>query len=284
MCYHNFVEISLRGKKVAINYFAQGQGEPIVFLHGLGGSHIEFERIIFPYINISARLIAFDQLGHGYSGTVDNVTLQDLVDVLKQFLNWLSIRKVTLVGWSMGGVTSLIFGAKYPERTKSIITYGTPYRGSDMGCIIQRMAKLLKFLVYLHPNSDNGIIKRLINLFKIPTINLYLFEYADMIRVPLEFLDIIEKDSKLGNLKTYSDLAVELTTIDLTDIAPKITAPTLIMDGNRGLLASIQRADLLAKLLPKSKVKIIKNAGHLGPASHPKQFTNIIEEFISNPI
>ena len=107
-----------------VHFDEYGSGEPLVLLHGNGGSSEYFERQI-PFFEQKYRVIAVDSRGHGKSERGDGeLTLSRIADDLLEVLDFLKIEKASLLGFSDGGNIALIFAIKYPERVKCIIANG----------------------------------------------------------------------------------------------------------------------------------------------------------------
>lgn len=278
---HKQAVVKYRNQEIPIYYFTTGQGKtPIVFLHGLGGSHLELEKIIIPHINMRCKLIAPDQLGHGHSGSIENVTIKDLVQTLKIFLDTLKIKKTVFIGWSMGGTVGLLFSSLFPQYVRAVVSVSPVYYGGKLGPLIRLVAKAIRNAVYCSSDPD-GLQKDIVRLFRLPTTALRIFEYSDMNIVSPEFMHIIDEDTRLVRSKTYFDLAVEFTRIDLRSKLSNISVPVLLVSGDRGLLSAAQNIEDLAKFIPGASKYIIKGAGHLAPVSHPREFAGAVENFIS---
>lgn len=108
-------EDSLTYKNTKISYYHKGKGRAIIFLHGFMEDKSIWESFI-DYYSPKYRVIAIDLLGHGKSGNTGYVhTMQDMAKVVKAVMNQHRLRRVVLVGHSMGGYVSLAFGEKYPD-------------------------------------------------------------------------------------------------------------------------------------------------------------------------
>lgn len=97
--------------------------EPILFLHGLGG-RIEGDIDCFSYLVRDFRIIAFDQIGSGYSDKpVIKYDLEYLVDFIFKFADKLKLTKFYICGGSQGGLLALLCAYKNPEKIIKIAIY-----------------------------------------------------------------------------------------------------------------------------------------------------------------
>jgi pimeloyl-ACP methyl ester carboxylesterase len=106
---------------VDLHYELHGRGEPLLWLHGLGGcagdvAHGGRDRLAERY-----RIIAVDARGHGRSTQVDTVThRQHALDVLA-LLDHLGVRACRAIGCSMGGNALLHVATMQPERLEAMV-------------------------------------------------------------------------------------------------------------------------------------------------------------------
>ncbi|HSN93455.1 MAG TPA: alpha/beta fold hydrolase, partial [Anaerolineaceae bacterium] len=98
-----------------------GEGLPIVLLHGLALDKSIWSPMVAAYAS-QALFITPDLRGHGKSavGQADG-TLGQIADDLLALLNALDLRRVCLLGHSMGGYIALEFATRYPERLASLV-------------------------------------------------------------------------------------------------------------------------------------------------------------------
>ena len=101
-------------------YRKEGNGPPLVIVHGLYGSSDN-------WINIGKRLAEkhtvymLDQRNHGRSPFADSHTYNDLRDDLTEFFEQHKIEKATLLGHSMGGKVAIWFAADFPEKVEKLV-------------------------------------------------------------------------------------------------------------------------------------------------------------------
>ena len=106
------MEKSLLFKNTKISYTDSGKGAVVVLLHGfLENKHMWNE--IIPEISKNKRVLAIDLLGHGHTECLGYIHPMELMaDAVTAVLKTLRIRKITLIGHSMGGYVSLALAEK----------------------------------------------------------------------------------------------------------------------------------------------------------------------------
>jgi pimeloyl-ACP methyl ester carboxylesterase len=85
---------------------------PVVLVHGLGGSQLAFKRVA-ALLAGRARVITYDQRGHGASGVSDDYSWDALVADLGAVIEHLELRDPVLVGHSLGAGVALCSAARY---------------------------------------------------------------------------------------------------------------------------------------------------------------------------
>lgn len=118
--------IHFRVSRAAELYFVEeGQGEPVLFLHGLAGDHGVFERQT-PEISKEWRTIRVDIRGHGASEVPPGPwKIADFADDFAALLDRLSVPEAHVVGHSAGGVFAMSMALRHPTRVKSLFLVGT---------------------------------------------------------------------------------------------------------------------------------------------------------------
>ena len=114
------MEKSLLFKNTKISYTDSGKGAVVVLLHGfLENKHMWNE--IIPEISKNKRVLAIDLLGHGHTECLGYIHPMELMaDAVAAVLKTLRIRKITLIGHSMGGYVSLALSEKNPEMIRGL--------------------------------------------------------------------------------------------------------------------------------------------------------------------
>lgn len=109
---------------IQLNFIEQGQGQPMVLLHGNGEDSSYFVHQI-AHFSKSYRVIAIDTRGHGQSPRGERpFAIKQFAEDLKDFLDARNITKAVILGFSDGGNIALGFALKYPERVEKLILNG----------------------------------------------------------------------------------------------------------------------------------------------------------------
>ncbi len=109
---------------IQLNFIEQGQGQPMVLLHGNGENSSYFVHQI-AHFSKSYRIIAIDTRGHGQSPRGERpFAIKQFAEDLKDFLDARNITKAVILGFSDGGNIALEFALKYPERVEKLILNG----------------------------------------------------------------------------------------------------------------------------------------------------------------
>lgn len=114
-------QIIWQGKQ--INYLVEGDGDPVVLLHGfLENLHVWDDFIGF--LKKSFKVLAVDLPGFGRTSVFsDNHGMAFMADTVKAVIDAENIIRTTLVGHSMGGYVSLAFAQKFPELLNGIVLF-----------------------------------------------------------------------------------------------------------------------------------------------------------------
>jgi pimeloyl-ACP methyl ester carboxylesterase len=105
---------------IKLYYETYGSGEPLIMLHGNGGSIEAFYKQI-PYYHV----IAIDSRLQGKSGgSPDTISYDLMASDFNELMNQLHIDSAYVLGWSDGGINGLIMALKYPDKVKKLAVSG----------------------------------------------------------------------------------------------------------------------------------------------------------------
>ena len=125
-------------------YKKENNSVPIVFVHGIGLN----KEIWYPQIEFfkSYNIITYDLIGHGKTPLNKNeLNFQDFVKQLLNLINELEIKKIHLVGFSLGALISRHFASEYGDRLSSLNLHGSIYKRSiEQKRVVENRLELLK--------------------------------------------------------------------------------------------------------------------------------------------
>ena len=119
--------LQLSNNRIA-HYFEQGEGEPLVLIHGVGMQAEAW----YPQIEFFSkhyRVISVDMPGHGQSTQLTNdAPLQAFVDWTIEFICQLNVGAVNLAGHSMGSLITTGVSATRPDLVKRMAVLNGVYK------------------------------------------------------------------------------------------------------------------------------------------------------------
>lgn len=117
------------GKYVAVNgikmyYETYGAGQPLLMIHGNGGSIANFKYQI-PYFAKRYKVIAVDSRAQGKSiDAGEKLDYQMMSEDFSALLDVLKIKSAYVIGWSDGGINGLLLAINHPEKVKKLAATG----------------------------------------------------------------------------------------------------------------------------------------------------------------
>ena len=119
------------------HYIEQGEGFPLILLHGNGEDLSYFVHQMEPFAK-RFRVIAIDTRGHGQTPRGDApFTIRQFAEDLLAFMDGQRIEKAHIVGFSDGGNIAMVFALAHPERVERLILNGANLDASGVKRSIQ---------------------------------------------------------------------------------------------------------------------------------------------------
>lgn len=105
-----------------------GQGQPLLLIHGNGGSIVDFSKQI-PFFSKHYKVIVADSRGQGKSvDKGDALTYEMMADDYAELLQKMKIDSTFVIGWSDGAINGLLLSLRHPEKVKKLIITGANLR------------------------------------------------------------------------------------------------------------------------------------------------------------
>jgi pimeloyl-ACP methyl ester carboxylesterase len=250
------------GKYIDINdiriyYETYGEGEPLLLLHGNGGS-IENFLLQIPEFSKHFKVIALDSRAQGRSTDSDKeISYSLMASDMAALIDKLSLGSVNVVGWSDGGIIGIELAYAYPDKVKKLVTIGVNYSNQNY-----------------EANSDH------IRMDAKDTLVIGSRKFAEKYKTTLERLSpnpekIPEIRRKLKNLmEKYPNF----TNKQLGEIK----TPTLVIVGDHDIISLDHTVSLFASL-PHAELFVIPAATHVAPVEQPDLLNSVIIHFLKTP-
>ncbi|MCX8094989.1 MAG: alpha/beta hydrolase [Caldisericia bacterium] len=264
-----------------LHYKEYGNGDKtILLIHGFAASTFSFREIYTP-LSKDYKVYAIDLPGFGLTERVSSKNLtfnpysrSGQVEVVKRFLDKIGIKKVIILGHSMGGAVASYFTIKYPEYVEKLIIEDGAILNGIMG------GGLLNFL---KTPIGKFLWTPLVIIFINQISRLKDIAYYDSSIITDE---VYYQYKKVLNVKNWDkglyEIFVSQEKINLEEKLGEINAPTLIIWGEFDKVIPLDVGYNINKLIKNSKLEIIKNCGHVPHEEKPKEFLNIMVDFIEN--
>ena len=236
---------------------------PIVFIHGVGLNHKIWE----PQINVFENtFLAYDILGHGKTPLdKENLSFDDFSNQLINLIDELNIRRIHLVGFSIGSLIARNFASKYSDRLESLILLCSIFRRTE------KQQQIVKDRFELAKKSKSLSKQALKRWFTDEYIEKNPSTYK-------KISSILEQNSMENFLKIY-ELFVNHKDDEQFE---KIKTKTLIMTGEGDIGSTPEMSINLSKVINNSNVKIISKGKHLCSIECADDVNMAIKKHIQN--
>ncbi|MBN1271225.1 MAG: alpha/beta fold hydrolase [Candidatus Aminicenantes bacterium] len=264
-----------------IRFVDQGQGEPLILLHGIGAS-LEWWEPNIPSLSRKYRVIAPDFLGFGLSDKPPvDYNLRLGIRFLSSLMDVLGLSRVSLAGNSMGGLIALAAAIEIPERIERLILVDnagfqrkvTPYLrlgtlpllGEGALCLRSRSTVrfFLSRIFYDREKISDRLIDGVLTMFN------------DR-RTRQVFLEVLRYGVGLGGFRR--DIQEHIT-----KGAAHLKQKTMIIWGTKDKVIPLEQAVIGEKLIPRSCLFLIERCGHAPQLEWPEKFNRLVLDFMEKP-
>lgn len=229
--------VNIRG--IRMYYETYGQGQPLLIIHGNGGSIGNFIYQI-PYFEKNYKVILADSRGHGKTAdNGDSLNYEMMADDFAALLDELKIDSVNVIGWSDGGINGLLLAMRHPRKVKKLAVTG---------------ANLSPDTSAVHPFAWH-----------------WAKNYNKTLALRPQQNDTIKAMRKQARLLSYEP------NIPVTALK-NIKCPTLVISGDQDVILA-KHTLLIAQHIPKANLWIVPNSGHSVPITYRDEFNTTVDRF-----
>ena len=240
-----------------------GNKPVIVFINSLG-TDFRIWRDVIVRLAGSYPLLTYDKRGHGLSDVGEApYSIEDHVDDLIGLLEHLKVSDAVVCGLSVGGLIAQGLYARRPDLVKALILCDTAHKIGTADMWAARIAAI-------DESGLDGIVDGVMERWFTPA-----FRESDpsfpgyrnmMLRQPVE---------------GYTGTCAAIRDADYTAAAGNVAVPTLCVVGDQDGATPPELVLSLAKLIPRARYEVIKDAGHIPCVEQPDMLTTIIEAFLA---
>ncbi|MGR9326109.1 alpha/beta fold hydrolase [Rhizobium leguminosarum] len=224
-------------------YYAEyGEGDPILFIHGGLGNAEVWGHQVADFAKDHLVIVA-DSRGHGRSTRSQQPFGYDLMTSdYVALLDYLKIDKVTLVGWSDGGIIGIDMAMKHPEKLTRVIAQAANVTTEGV-----------------KPDVLND---KVFNDY----INVAGEYYRKLSPTPNEYDAFVKQISEMWATQpawTAADLG-------------KISVPVTLAIGDHDEAVKLDHTEMMAKQIPGAKLVILKDVSHFAMLQDPSAYDGMI--------
>jgi 2-hydroxy-6-oxonona-2,4-dienedioate hydrolase len=237
-------------------YIEEGQGEPLVLLHGLFGALSNFADLIEHFKKSHLVVVPMLPL---FELDIFHTTVGGLEKFVHNFIEHKGYSNIHLLGNSLGGHVALVHILKHPQKIKSLILTGSSgLFENGMGDTYPK-------------RGDREYIKKKTEL-----------TFYDPAMATKELVDEVFEitNSRLKVIKIIS-LAKSAIRHNLGEELNQIKQPTLLVWGNNDIITPPFVGKEFNKLIPNSELHFVDKCGHAPMMEVPAEFNVILDNFLT---
>jgi pimeloyl-ACP methyl ester carboxylesterase len=229
-----------------IRYLTDGDGPPLVHLHGAGGLHLN------PGHDLLARrfrVIAFEMPGFGAKENQQTRAMSELAATMAKAAQALGLDRFNLMGTSFGGRVSLFLALQSPDLVRALVLEApAAIRPPGMQPVSGKPEAIARRL-YAHPDR----------MPPMPKID------------PRQALQIAVLTQRLRGPDRDADLEARLSGLKV---------PVLAVFGTRDTVIPPEIGRLYKDLIPNAHLVYVYDAAHAIAAERPEAFVEVVGDFL----
>jgi esterase len=251
-----------------LNFQVQGEGFPLIILHGFLGSSDNW-RVASKRLGERYKVYSIDLRNHGCSPHSDIMNYAVMSQDVCDFMDDRGFSSSFVLGHSMGGKVAMQFATEFPNRVEKLIVVDiAPKAYPASHRPILSALSTLELKAYKSFGEVDGALAA-----AIPEASLRQFLLKNLTR---------DKD---GGLSWKIDLEAIARNYDnlAAAIAPRqsFNRPACFIRGGQSNYIRDDDISLIQKTFPRAEIKTIPNAGHWVHADAPEEFLEIVTDFLS---
>jgi pimeloyl-ACP methyl ester carboxylesterase len=267
----------LYGGKGELVYHESGQGNPLIFLHGIypGASSYEWSRI-YPHFADRFQVLAPDLIGFGESARPNRpLSASDHAAALAEFLKAkIGEERATIVASGLGAAFATLVAVQHPELVQRLILLmpaGLTERGAKRYLGRGRWVSAIPFLNRIY-------YRRFLATRAQIRAWLATFAFFDPERIDDEIVDVLYSFAhQLGAERAIFQSAGAKLQIDLSKRFTELMQPVTLIWGQNALFPPIRLAYELQRLPQQCSLVLLEECGMLAPLEVPQELKKVLD-------
>jgi pimeloyl-ACP methyl ester carboxylesterase len=255
----------LRIDDINLHYEITGEGEPLLFIHGLGSSGRDWEKQI-DFFSRRYRVAVFDVRGHGQSSRPPGpYSIKLFAADTAKLIETLLVPPIHVVGLSLGGMIAFQLAVDRPELMKSmvIVNIGPEVR---LNSLKQFLTAIRRFaIVHFFGMKKMGEV-----------LSRELFPQAEQASIRKNFVERWAKNDK----QAYLDTMRAIVGWSVADRIDRIEVPTLVITSDHDY-TSVPVKEAFVARMPRAELAVIRDAHHAVPVECPEAFNAVLTTFLA---
>lgn len=267
------------GDGIRLAYAVSGAGPPLVkAANWLSHLAYDWESPVWRHwlteLSCRFRLVRYDERGCGLSDwDIARFSFEDWVDDLEAVVDAAGLDRFPLLGISQGGPVAIAYAVRHPERVTQLVLLGSFAQGRRKSARTPDELALAEAhieIVRLGWGRPDPTYRQIFVARFLPEATQEQWRSFD---------ELQQRSTSPDNAWRFVG---EFADIDVTNLAPKLTVPTLIMCSRREPGNRFEQSRLLAALIPNSRLVPLDSSNHLLPERDPawKHFLAEIDRFL----
>lgn len=242
-----------------------GPGDPVLLLHGIGGSADSFAGQ-FAALSAHRRVLAWDAPGYARSPAPEQAPgMTGYAAAAAALLRERDAVPADVVGVSWGGVIATRLALEHPDVVRSLVLVDST-RGS--GRTPEQAAAMRRRADELADVGPEAFAKaRAPKLVSAEAPH----ELAERVAAAM---------ARSIRLPGYAYAAASMAETDHDDVLGRISVPTLVIAGDRDVVTGVTESEAIAAAVPGARFEVIEGAGHLSNVERPQEFNRLVLEFL----
>ena len=252
-----------------------GSGEPVVLLHGFGGSVYSWRKIV-PALAASHQVVAIDLNGFGYTQRPrrpESYTRAGQGQLVLAVMDALGIDRAHVMGHSYGGGLALYLAFRHPERFRSMVLVDSsaPTYSDDRRSRAASWRPLTRLYVRAVALRPSTVRRSLLRSF-----------YDDLLVTPELVQAYFDRLRIEGVGEAYYGLTAPSRTPGERVELAKIDVPTLVVWGAQDEVVALATGRRATAKLPRSELVVIDQCGHLPMEEKPEELLRAVLPFLEH--